>query len=114
METQLVEDQARLTEINQEVNATAQTKALPEIERRRDALQGKVQSSLKDRAIAAQGMLNAIHDADWTRLQRSQRARDAVGSGDPDLILATILAHLTAISGQETTGYFCREGRWTL
>ncbi len=25
-----------------------------------------------------------------------------MGSGDPDLILATILAHLTAITGQET------------
>ncbi len=65
MQTQLVEDQARLNEMNQELNA-AQAKAIPEIERRTDALHGKVRSSLKDRAIVAQGMLNAIHDADLT------------------------------------------------
>jgi hypothetical protein len=40
MQTQLVEDQARLTEMNQELNA-AQAKAIPEIERRRDALHVK-------------------------------------------------------------------------
>jgi hypothetical protein len=86
IQNQVVEDQACQTEIKKEVNAT-QAKAIPEIERRRCALQGTVRSSLKDRAIAPQGLLNAIHHADWTRFQRSQRARNAVGSGDPDLIV---------------------------
>ena len=76
----------------QELNA-AQAKAQPDIERRRENLETKIHRSLKDCAIAAQGMLNAIDDGDMTRLQRSQRARDAVGSGDPDQILVTILAH---------------------
>ena len=103
MKTQLEQDQARMLVIVQELNA-AQAKAQPDIERSRENLETKIHRSLKDRAIAAQGMLNAIDDGDMTRLQRSQRARDAVGSGDPDQILATVLAHLTAISGQETRG----------
>ena len=100
MKIQLEQDQARRLEIVQELNV-AQQKAQPDIERRRESLETKIHRSLKDRAIAAQGMLNTIDDGDMTRLQRSQRARDAVGSGDPDQILVTILAHLTAISGQE-------------
>ena len=103
MKTQLEQDQARMLVIVQELNA-AQQKAQPDIERRKESLETKIHRSLKDRAIAAQGMLNTIDDGDMTRLQRSQRARDAVGSGDPDQILATVLAHLTAISGQETRG----------
>ena len=103
MKIQLEQDQARMIAIVQELNA-AEVKAQPDIERRKDNIDGKTHRSLKDRAIAAQGMLNAIDDGDMTRLQRSQRARDAVGSGDPDQILATVLAHLTAISGQETRG----------
>jgi hypothetical protein len=103
MQTQLEDDQARMITTVQELNA-AQAKAQPDIERRKDIIDGEIHRSLKDRAIAAQGMLNAIDEADMTRFQRSQRARDAVGSGDPDLILATILAHLTAIAGQETRG----------
>ncbi len=103
IQTQLEDDQARTITIVQELNA-AQVKAQPDIERRKDTIDGEIHRSLKDRAIAAQGMLNAIDEADMTRLQRSQRARGAVGSGDPDLILATILAHLTALAGQETRG----------
>jgi hypothetical protein len=103
MKIQLEQDQVRRLELVQEWNA-AQQKAQPDIERRKESLERKIQSSIKDRAIAAQGMLNAIDNGDLTRLQRNQRARDAVGSGDPDQILVTILAHLTAISGQETRG----------
>ena len=103
MKIQLEQDQVRRLELVQEWNA-AQQKAQPDIERRKESLERKIQSSIKDRAIAAQGMLNAIDNGDLTRLQRSQRARNAVGSGDPDQILVTILAHLTAISGQETRG----------
>jgi hypothetical protein len=79
MQTQLEADQARMITTVQELNA-AQAKAQPDIERRKDNIDGKIHRSLKDRAIAAQGMLNAIDEADMTRFQRSQRARDAVGS----------------------------------
>ncbi len=67
MQTQMEDDQARMITIVQALKA-AQVKAQPDIERRKDNIDGKIHRSLKDRGIVAQGMLSVIDEVDMIRI----------------------------------------------